>query len=58
MEGILAGRNDKGEVVGVKDASRLLQESPNKVRDILGIVVDVNLVEEAGKETLEIVVEP
>jgi hypothetical protein len=51
-------RNDRGEVVGVKNASRLLQEIPNKVRDILGIMVDVNLIEEAGKETLEIVVEP
>ena len=28
------------------------------MRDILGIMVDVNLIEEAGKETLEIVVEP
>ena len=55
---LVIGRNDKGEVVGVKDASRLLQEIPNKVRDILGIMVDVNLVEEAGKETVEIGVEP
>jgi ATP-dependent DNA helicase RecG len=55
---LVIGRNDKGEAVGVKDARRLLQEIPNKVRDILGIMVDVNLVDEAGKETLEIVVEP
>ena len=55
---LVIGRNDKGEVVGVKDAPRLLQEIPNKVRDILGIMVDVNLIEEAGKETVEIVVEP
>jgi len=52
------GRNDKGEAVGVKDAPRLLQDIPNKVRDILGIMVDVNLIEEARKETLAIVVEP
>ena len=37
---------------------RLLQEIPNKVRDILGIVVDVNLRTVSGKDTLEIVVEP
>ena len=55
---LVIGRNDKGEAVGVKDAPRLLQDIPNKVRDILGIMVDVNLLEEAGKETLEIVVEP
>jgi ATP-dependent DNA helicase RecG len=55
---LIIGRDDRGKVVGVKDASKLLREIPNKVRDILGIMVDVNLVEEAGKETLEIVVEP
>jgi ATP-dependent DNA helicase RecG len=55
---LVIGRNDKGKAVGVKDASRLLRGIPNKVRDIPGIMVDVNLVEEAGKETLEIVVEP
>ena len=52
------GRNDRGAVVGVPGASRLLTEIPNKVRDILGIVVEVNLHEEAGKDWLEIVVEP
>ena len=52
------GRNDKGVVVGVPNAARLLEEIPNKVRDILGIVVAVNLRDEAGKEWLEIVVEP
>ncbi|MBI2364287.1 MAG: transcriptional regulator, partial [Deltaproteobacteria bacterium] len=52
------GRNNKGVVVGVPNAARLLEEIPNKVRDILGIVVDVNLRKERGKEWLEIVVEP
>jgi ATP-dependent DNA helicase RecG len=55
---LVIGRNDKGEAMGVKDAARLLKDIPNKVRDILGIMVDVNLIEEAGKETVEIVVEP
>lgn len=52
------GKNDRGEVVGVKDASRLLEEIPNKVQAILGIVVDVNLQSDTGEEYLEIVVEP
>ncbi len=52
------GRNDKGVVIGVPNAARLLEEIPNKVRDILGILVEVNLREEAGKEYLEIVTEP
>lgn len=52
------GRNDKGVVVGLPDAARLLAEIPNKARDILGILVQVNLREEGGREYLEIVVEP
>jgi len=52
------GRNDAGTIVGVADAARLLEEIPNKVRDVLGIMVDVNLHESAGKEWLEIRVEP
>ena len=43
------GRNNKGVVVGVPNAARLLDEIPNKVRDILGIVVQVNLRKEVGK---------
>jgi ATP-dependent DNA helicase RecG len=52
------GKNDKGQVVGLPDATRLLVEIPNKVRDILGIVVDVNLHSQGGLDWLEIVVEP
>ena len=46
---LVIGRNDRGEVVGVENARRLLEEIPNKVRDILGIVVDVNLRQADGK---------
>jgi ATP-dependent DNA helicase RecG len=55
---LVIGRNDKGVAVGVKGAAKLMEDIPNKVRDILGIMVDVNLVGEAGKELLEIHVEP
>ena len=55
---LVVGRNDKGVAVGVKGAAKLLEDIPNKVRDIQGIMVDVNLLEEAGKELLEIHVEP
>ncbi len=55
---LVIGRNDKGEAVGVKDARKLLVDIPNKVRDILGIMVDVNLLEEHGREMLEIRVVP
>jgi ATP-dependent DNA helicase RecG len=55
---LVIGRNDQGMVVGVENASRLLVDIPNKVRDILGIMVDVNLLEEAGEDFIEILVEP
>ncbi len=55
---IYIGKNDKGEVVGIDNAKKLLEDIPNKVRDILGILVDVNLHETAKGEFLEIVVEP
>ena len=35
-----------------------LEEIPNKVRDVLGIMVAVNLVSEDGKELVEIRVDP
>ena len=51
------GKNDKGEVVGISDSAKLLEEIPNKVRDVLGIMVDVNLYNEDGKAFLEIITE-
>ena len=55
---LVIGRNDEGEAVGVKDAEILLEVLPNKIRDILGIVVAVDLVTEADMELIEIRVEP
>ncbi|MDE0102654.1 MAG: ATP-binding protein [Gemmatimonadota bacterium] len=52
------GKDDRGEVVGVREVLRLLEEIPNKVQSLLGIVVDVNLKSDSGREYLEIVVEP
>lgn len=55
---LVIGKNDQGVVVGVPDARKLLVDIPNKVRDILGIIVDVDLHAENQREYLEIVVEP
>ena len=51
------GRNDKGVVVGLPDAAKLLEDIPNKVRDVLGILVAVNAHAENGLPWLEIVVD-
>lgn len=53
---LVIGRDDEGAVVGLPDARRLLEELPNKVRDLLGIMVDVNLRTDAGLDYLEIAV--
>jgi ATP-dependent DNA helicase RecG len=55
---LVIGRDDQGVPVGLKDAAKLLEDIPNKVRDALGIMVDVNLLTEQGRDLLEIRVEP
>ena len=47
---IYLGVNDAREVTGLdeKEAHKLTEDVPNKVRDVLGIIVDVNLLEESG----------
>lgn len=52
------GVDDNGVVTGLRDTKRLLEDIPNKVKDILGILVDVNLLTKNKKPYLEIVVEP
>jgi len=40
---IYIGKDDKGKVVGLANAKKLSEDIPNKTRDILGVIVDVNL---------------
>lgn len=54
---IFIGKDDNGNVVGITDTKRLLEEIPNKVRDVLGILVDVNLHSTTDGEFIEILVE-
>lgn len=53
----MIGYNDQGEAVGVTHAEKLLEDIPNKVRDVLGIMVEVNLVKHQNLQTLHIVIE-
>ena len=53
---IFIGKDDAGNIVGVTDAKKLLEEIPNKVRDTLGIFVDVNLHTTAQGDFIEIIV--
>ena len=49
------GLRNNGEVCGVQDAPKLMEDIPNKVRDMMGILVEVNLREKDEKQYLEIV---
>lgn len=51
---LMIGYDDQGQVFGIEKADKLLEDIPNKVRDILGIVVDVNLVVHDRLKTLHI----
>lgn len=54
---IYIGKDDQGKIVDVQDAKKLMEEIPNKVRDTLGILVDVNLHQHQHGNFLEIIIE-
>ena len=54
---IYIGKDDEGNVIGVENAKKLLEDIPNKAKDILGVVVDVNLHTAAKGNYLEIIVD-
>ena len=56
--GIYIGKDDNGGVSGIDDYKRLMDDIPNKVRNAMGITVEVNLHEESGKYFIEIVTHP
>ena len=55
---IYIGVDDAGNVVGVKDVKKLMEDIPNKIQSGLGIVADVNKHTKDGKDYLEIKVSP
>jgi len=53
---VYIGVNDKGYSIKLKNEKRLLEEIPNKIRDILGIVADVKLISKQSKPVIKIYV--
>ena len=47
---IYIGVDDAGNVVGVKDVKKLMEDIPNKIQSGLGIVADVNKHTKDGKD--------
>ena len=55
---IFVGKDDNGKVVGVADYKKLMDEVPNKVKDLMGILIDVNRHDENSLYFLEIITQP
>ena len=55
---LLIGVNDTGQVTGVDESKRLMEDIPNKIVNYLGIIADVNLMFSESNEYIEIVVSP
>ena len=55
---LVIGKTDDGKITKISNADRLLEDIPNKVRDILGIMVDTNLHSVKQGSYIEIIVEP
>jgi len=55
---IFIGKDDNGDVVGIEDYKRLMDDIPNKVRNAMGITVEVNLHEENGNHFIEVITLP
>ena len=51
---LYVGIDDNGGSVGVRDAKKLLEDLPNKIRDALGIIATVNIIQKDNIDVLEI----
>jgi len=52
------GKDDDGSVCGLSNAKKLLEDLPNKIVAMLGILADVNLHETSDGDFIEIFVKP
>ena len=55
---LVVGKNNDGKVVGLDHPAKLMEDLPNKIRDAMGIIVDIILKEENGRQYIEISVPP
>lgn len=55
---IFIGKDDNGIIVDLNGYKKLMDDIPNKIRNFMGITVEVNLHEESGKHFIEIITQP
>ncbi len=51
------GKDDKGNVVGIRKSKKLMELIPSKITDTMGIVADVNLLRKGELEYIEIIID-
>ena len=54
---IYIGKDDNGKIVGVDDYKKLMDEIPNKIKNLMGITAEVNLLQDSDKNFIEIIVQ-
>lgn len=50
------GKRDDGSVCGIVDSKKLMEDIPNKIRDAIGLIVNVDLITECGLDVIKITV--
>ena len=55
---IYIGKDDNGNIVGVENYKELVEKIPNKIKNLMGISAEVNLLQEADKHFIEITIQP
>lgn len=55
---LLIGKDDNGNIVGVHNYKKLMDDIPNKIQNYMGIICDVNLHEIENEKIIEIDVKP
>ena len=54
---LIIGRDDRGRIKPLENSKKLLEDIPNQARDLLGVMVDVNLHTDTAGDYLEIAVD-
>ena len=52
------GKDDSGNVVDVVEYKKLMEDLPNKIRDVLGVMTEVNLLQDNRRHYIEIIIPP
>ena len=55
---IYIGIDDSGNIIGLKNSKKLLEDIPNKIKNAMGIVADINLEESEKGGYIKIKVNP